>query len=253
MKPLWQNVEQEAPDELVGAERHCAVPRLPAAVILVTEGHAALVESNEASVRDGDAMGVAGEIGEHCFWPGEGRLGVDKPFLALEWCEMCGEGLATMQVVDLAKEREPACRVGVGERRQEQPPEQAGQHRHWQEKARLAAHPARAVERYPTTRHNDMDVRMVGHCRAPAVEYGSGANPGTEVLGIGGDREQRFGCRAEQQVVDDRLVLIGDWSDLGGQREDHVEIADRQQIGLASSEPVLRRRALTLWAMAVAA
>src|SRR5215469_11577535 len=80
MKPLWQNVEQKAPDELVGAERHCAVPRRSvAAVLLVAEGHAALVESNEATVRDGDAMGVAGEIGKHCFWPGEGRLGVDEP------------------------------------------------------------------------------------------------------------------------------------------------------------------------------
>src|SRR5215472_11973725 len=46
MKPLWQNVEQEAPDELLGTERHCAIPRLPAAVVLVAEGHAALVESN---------------------------------------------------------------------------------------------------------------------------------------------------------------------------------------------------------------
>jgi len=74
MKPLRQNVEQEAPDELVGAERHRAVPCLAvAAVIFVAEGHAALVESNETTVRDGDAMGVAGEIGEHCFRPGEGR------------------------------------------------------------------------------------------------------------------------------------------------------------------------------------
>src|SRR5215467_10345697 len=160
MKPLWQNVEQKAPDELLGAERHCAVPRLPAAVILVTEGHAALVESNEATVRDGDAMGVAGEIGKHCFRPGEGRLGVDKPFLALERCQMCGEGLAAMQVLDLAKEREPACRVGVGERGQEQPPEEVGQHSHRQEKAGLAAHPARPVERYPTARRNHM--RMCG-------------------------------------------------------------------------------------------
>src|SRR6516165_406927 len=80
MKPLWQNVEQEAPDELVGAERHCAVPRLPAAaVILVAEAHAARIESKEATVRDGDAMGVAGEIGEHRLRPGEGRLGVDEP------------------------------------------------------------------------------------------------------------------------------------------------------------------------------
>src|SRR5215470_7761159 len=180
MKALWQNVEQEAPDELLGAERHCAVPRLPAAVILVTEGHAALIESNEAAVRDGDAMGVAGEIGEHCFWPGEGRLGVDKPFLALERCEMCGEGVAAMQVLDLAKEREPACRVGVGECGQEEPPEQAGKHPHRQEKARFAAHPACAVERYPTARHNHMDVRMMGHCRAPAVKHGGGTDTSAE-------------------------------------------------------------------------
>src|SRR6516162_1326822 len=106
-------------------------------------------------------MGVAGEIGEQCFRPREGRPGVDEPFLPLERREMCGEGLTVPQALDLAKKREPACRVGVGERRQEEPPEQAGKHRHWQEKAGLAAHPARAVERYPATRHNHMNVRMV--------------------------------------------------------------------------------------------
>ncbi len=75
MKALRQNVEQEAPDELVCSERHCAVPRLPvAAVILVPKGHAALVESDEPAVRDGDAMGVASEIGKHCFWPEKGAL-----------------------------------------------------------------------------------------------------------------------------------------------------------------------------------
>ena len=77
MKALRQNVEQEAPDKLVGAERHCAVPRLPvAAVILIPEGHAALVESDEPAACDGDAMGVAGDIGEYCFWPGERRFSI---------------------------------------------------------------------------------------------------------------------------------------------------------------------------------
>jgi hypothetical protein len=57
MEALGQNVEQEAPDKLVGGERDCTVPRLPAAVvILVAEGDAALVESNEPAVGDGDAM-----------------------------------------------------------------------------------------------------------------------------------------------------------------------------------------------------
>jgi len=59
MKPLWQDVEQEASDELAGGERHGAVPRLPvAAVILVSEGDAAFVEADQSTVRDGDAMGV---------------------------------------------------------------------------------------------------------------------------------------------------------------------------------------------------
>src|SRR5215471_3522893 len=38
----------------------------------------------------------------------------------------------------------------------------------------------------------------------------------------------------------------------GRQREDHVKIVDRQQIGLARRQPIRRRRALTFWAMAVA-
>jgi hypothetical protein len=140
-------VEQEAPDELVGAKCHRAVPRLPvAAVVFVAEGHAAPVERNEATVRDGDTMGVAGEIGKHRLWPGEGRLGVDEPLLALERCEMCVEDLRAPQVLDLAKEREPVCRVGVGEPGQEEPPEQTGQYAHRQQKAGLAAHPPRAVE-----------------------------------------------------------------------------------------------------------
>ena len=89
---------------------------------------------------------------------------------------MCGKDLAAMQVLDLAKEREPACRVGVGERSQKQPPEQAGEHWHRQEEAGLAAYPARAVKRYPAARHDNMHVRMVGERRSPGVEHGGGAD-----------------------------------------------------------------------------
>jgi hypothetical protein len=165
---------------------------------------------------------------------------------------MSGARYAATQALDLAEERQPARRVGIGERRPEAPPEQAGKHPHRQEEARLAMHPARPVEGYPAARHDHMDVRVVGHCRAPAVEHSGGADASAEVPGIGGDREQRFGRRAEQEVVNHRLVLVGDGSDLGRQREDHVEIADRQQVSLAGRQPIRRRRTLTLWAMAVA-
>src|ERR1700730_17046289 len=61
MEPLRQNVEQEAPDELAGRQRHRAKP-LPAvaAVILVAEGYAALVEADQAAGCDSNAVGGPG-------------------------------------------------------------------------------------------------------------------------------------------------------------------------------------------------
>ena len=74
MEPLGQGVEQEAPNKLVGHQRHRAISGLPVmAVVLVMKGDAALVETDEAVVRDGDAVGVTGEIGEHRLGPGERR------------------------------------------------------------------------------------------------------------------------------------------------------------------------------------
>ena len=75
----------------------------------------------------------------------------------------------------------------------------------------------------------------MGHRRAPGVEHGGGANASTEVLGVRCNRQQRLGRGAKQQVVDHCLVVVGDWGDLGRQREDQVEVADRQQIGLAAA------------------
>jgi len=198
-------------------------------------------------------MGVAGEIGERRLRSGEGRLGINEPVLPPQRREMPGEGRGTTEARDLAEEPQPTCRLDVGERSQEEPPEQAGQHPHRQQKAGLAVHPARAVERDPAARHNHMDMRVVGHCRAPAMQHGGGADPRAEMLGIGGDREQCLGGRAEQEIVDDCFVLVGDRGDLGRQREDDMEIGDRQRIGLAGREPIPRRRPLTLGTMAIAA
>ena len=46
---------------------------------------------------------------------------------------------------------------------------------------------------------------MMGHRRAPGVEHGGDADPGAQMLRVGGDGEQRLGRGAEQQVVDQRL------------------------------------------------
>ena len=107
------------------------------------------IEQYEATVRDGNAMGIPGEVGEYCFWPGEGRPGIDKPVLFPERREMRGEGLAVTHALDLAKECQPARHVGIGKRGQEKPPEQAGQHPHRYQEPGLAMHPARPSSDIP--------------------------------------------------------------------------------------------------------
>ena len=57
----------------------CWCSGLCAAIVLVAEGDACVVKGDQAPVRDGDPMGVAGEIGEYRFGAGEGRLGIDHP------------------------------------------------------------------------------------------------------------------------------------------------------------------------------
>jgi len=85
------------------------------------------------------------------------------------------------------------------------------------------------------------------------MEDGGDADPGAEVLRVGGDGQHRIGRRLEQQIIDQRLVVIGNGGDLGREGEHDVEIADREQVGLARSQPVARRSALAFGAMSVAA
>src|SRR5260370_523587 len=65
---------------------------------------------------------------------------------------------------------------------------QPGQYLDRQEIVWTAADPARAVERYPTTRHDHVEVWMMGHRGAPGVEHRSEADLDAEALGIGCNR-----------------------------------------------------------------
>ena len=56
------------------------------------------------------------------------------------------------------------------------------------------------------------------------MQHGSEPDAGTEVLGVGRDGDQGFGGGFEQQVIDDRLVVIGDVGDRSRQGEDNMEI-----------------------------
>jgi hypothetical protein len=62
-------------------------------------------------------------------------------------------------------------------------------------------------------RHDHVHVRMMRHRRSPGVQHRGDADAGAEMLGVGRDRHHRLGGRPEQQIVDHRLVLMGDIAD----------------------------------------
>ena len=68
-------MHQEPPDELVRLERHGLVAAGSLdPVVVVAERYAGRVGGDEAAVGDRDAVGVAGQIGQHLLRPGERRL-----------------------------------------------------------------------------------------------------------------------------------------------------------------------------------
>ena len=80
---------------------------------------------------------------------------------------------------------------------------------------------------------------MVGERRSPGVQHGGEPDAGAEVPGVGCDSDQGLGGGFEQQVIDDRLVVIADVGERSRQGEDNVEIGHRQEFGLAVGQPFL--------------
>ncbi len=78
-------------DELVSRKRHdLGLAILP--VVFPGEADLAVVEPDQATVGEGDAVGVAAEIAEHLLGPGEWRLGVDDPVDLGRRVEPSGKG-----------------------------------------------------------------------------------------------------------------------------------------------------------------
>jgi len=87
----WQQVEQEAAQELFDSQSHD--PLLVAVGgVAPAEGNVSLGQRNQPAVGNGDAMGVGAEIAQHMFRSAERPLGVDDPVMTEQYPQPGGEG-----------------------------------------------------------------------------------------------------------------------------------------------------------------
>jgi hypothetical protein len=85
------------------------------------------------------------------------------------------------------------------------------------------------------------------------MEDGKEADVSSQVTRISCYLEQGLGTGAEQEVIEDLLVLQRQWGELVRQSKDNMDIGDGQKFTLPSPNPVVASAALTLWAMAITA
>ena len=225
-----------------------------AAVVLPAEGDAALVHREQPAVGDGHAVRVARQVGQHRLRPGERPLGVDHPLALAQRREPGLEGLRR-RPAPRARRRTAACRP----RAAAAVPRGSAAGTAATARAPAGRTPAgrrpRSCRRAPARRRARCRARAGGasapspRCAAPA--WRRCARPGA--WGRRRWLQQRLGGHVEQQAVERGLVLVRDVGDRRRQREDHVVVLHRQQIGLARIEPALGRAALALRAVPVAA
>ena len=98
-----------------------------------------------------------------------------------------------------------------------------------------------------------MDMGMEPELLIPGVQHAEEAEFCAEVSRIASDFEKCFGTGAEQQIVEDFLILQGQWRELRRKCEDHMDVARGEKFSLTCGDPAFAGRGLTLRAMAIAA
>ena len=109
------------------------------------------------------------------------------------------------------------------------------------------------VRRQSAAGHDAVNVRMTLQGLAPGMQNAEEADLGAEVLGIGGDFQQRGGAGLEQESEQELLVLPDQRHQRMRHAEDQVVVADRQQFLLPGAQPLLACVGLALRTVAVSA
>jgi hypothetical protein len=86
-------------------------------------------------------------------------------------------------------------------------PEQTAEHLDRQQELPATGNPAAPVGREATAGHDTMEMGMRMKVLSPGMQHRQKAEPGAEVLGVGGDLQQGFGGGTEEHAIHQPLVL----------------------------------------------
>ena len=136
---------------------------------------------------------------------------------------------------------------------EEQATKQTREHTNREEEARTAGYPAAAVGSDAASGHDAMQVGMMKQVLSPGMKHSEESDLRPQMLGVRGDGLEGFGGRSKENVIDHRLVLIGDGGIFSGHGEDDVEILGGKELSLPFFEPLFSGQRLALGTVAISA
>ena len=144
VEPVRGDVQHQSPQEFHGLECQGA-QAVAALVILVAEGHLAILQGHEPVVGDGDAMRVAGQVLEDVLGVLEGLFGVDDPVLVAQGGEELLPVRGLGECPTATRQGQLALAIELLEPRQVQPPKTPREDPDGQEEVGPTWHPPRAI------------------------------------------------------------------------------------------------------------
>ncbi len=148
-----------------------------------------------------------------------------------EWSHIAGKGSGVAKRHEIAKELEFTGGISAGKGIQKESSKAGAEDFDGEQEFRVGGDPAVMVGRKPAAGDHAMQVGMEVEILPPGVEDGEKAGFHTEALGVSGNGEESLGGDAEEQVVDEFLVVEGNRGERGGEREDHVKVGSGQEFG----------------------
>lgn len=163
---MREHVLEEAPNEVRDGHGELS-GNVATPPIAVAEGDPPVLESHEALVADGDAMGIAAEVAEHLFRAGEGSFAVDDPGL--------GGGLSQEAASQGFPHRRSAGDDSLLDALEELAPEDAREDAYGDEEAGATGNPAVSGRVEAAAGHDAVQVRVEEQRLGPGVEHGDGS------------------------------------------------------------------------------
>jgi hypothetical protein len=250
-KTLWQQVKQKTTQELICGECHRS---LSVAVRAVSPEECDVVirKGDQAMVGNGHSMGIAAEIAENIFRSAEGPFAVDDPLMVELLTDKGVERLRVREMLKLAVEVDLAFCESVLQSCPEFASKDAPEHFFGKEEAMARLYPALVIEGESAGGSDTMHMGMMFHLLTPGMEHAEEADLSAKTFGIASDLDQRFCAGAEQQTVDEFLVLQCQGCQETRHRKDDVSVGRGQELLATLLDPAQSGVGLALGAVPVA-